>query len=455
MLGSPEHDEHDERARVLALVRRFGWNATSFQVLEPGYRYFFVDRAACVAYVDTGRAWVAAGAPLAEDARFGAVTAAFLGAARAAGRRACFFATEDRFARHVPLRSLLVGEQPVWAPAGWRAVLRGSASLREQLRRARAKGVAVRVTDVHLTAAADAPLRDAVAGFVARWLGARELAPLGFIARVDPLAFLPDRPLFVAEHAGKLVGVLSVAPIHGREGWLLQNLMRAPDAPNGTAEALFDQAMREAAGRGLTYVTLGLAPLAGQVAAPLRLARQAGRGLFNFEGLRAFKAKLQPSRWDPVYASFPAETSAPRMIVDVLAAFAHGKFVRFGLATLLRGPTLVVSLLAALLVPWTALLACCEWRRWFPHPGIKWGWVAFDVLVAAGLFALRRRWRPGLARVLVAAIGADAIVTLMEAIWWNVPRAPGADARALLVLACLAPLVAAIVLAGAVRRRRA
>src|SRR4051812_6127514 len=88
-------DPHDDRARVLSLVRRFGWNATSFQVLEPGYRYFFSDGDACVAYVDTGRAWVAAGAPLAADAQFAAVTEAFIRAARAVNRRACFFATED------------------------------------------------------------------------------------------------------------------------------------------------------------------------------------------------------------------------------------------------------------------------------------------------------------------------------------------------------------------------
>src|SRR5258705_9073026 len=49
----------DERARVAALVRRFGWNAPSFQVLEPGFRYFIADDDAAVAYVDTGRAWVA------------------------------------------------------------------------------------------------------------------------------------------------------------------------------------------------------------------------------------------------------------------------------------------------------------------------------------------------------------------------------------------------------------
>jgi phosphatidylglycerol lysyltransferase len=447
-------DRDDDRARVLSLVRRFGWNATSFQVLEHGYRYFFPDDDACVAYVDTGRAWVAAGAPLADDARFAAVTAAFIRAARAANRRVCFFATEDRFADRVPLRSLLVGEQPVWEPADWDAALRGSPSLREQLRRARAKGVRVRTTDAPAAAAAGATSREALHGFVKEWLGARELAPLGFLARVDPLAVLPDRPLFVAEREGELVGILSVAPIHGREGWLLQNLLRAPDAPNGTAEALFDQAMRDAAARGLTFLTLGLAPLAGRVAAPLRFARHAGRSLFNFEGLRAFKAKLQPSRWDPVYASFPDEISAARAVVDVLSAFAHGKFVRFGIATLVRGPTFLVTSLAVLLVPWTCLLAACDWRRWFPHPAFKWGWVAFDVCVAVGLFALRRRWRPRLARVLVAAIGADAVGTALEAIWWNVRRATDTASRAVLVLAALAPVVAVLVLSAAVRRRR-
>ena len=71
--ASPDCDAPDERAHVLELVRRFGFGATSFQVLEPGYRYFFPDREACVAYIDTGRAWVAAGAPLAAEARFAGV----------------------------------------------------------------------------------------------------------------------------------------------------------------------------------------------------------------------------------------------------------------------------------------------------------------------------------------------------------------------------------------------
>src|SRR5581483_10517179 len=44
-----------DRQRALALLRRHGWNATSFQILEPGFLYWFDDHhpgdgesAACV-----------------------------------------------------------------------------------------------------------------------------------------------------------------------------------------------------------------------------------------------------------------------------------------------------------------------------------------------------------------------------------------------------------------------
>jgi phosphatidylglycerol lysyltransferase len=444
----------DERARVSELVRRFGWNATSFQVLEPGYRYFFPDPDACVAYVDTGRAWVAAGAPLADEARIVEVAAVFVAAARAAGRRASFFATEERFTTRVPLRSLLVGEQGTWDPSGWDAALAASRSLREQLRRARAKGVRVRALDALQATAAGAPTRPAVLALVERWLRGRELAPMGFLARVDPSAFLADHRLFLAERGGELVGVLSVAPIWGRAGSLLQNLVRAPEAPNGTAEVLIDAAMREARDRGHSFVTLGLAPLAGEVLPPLRLARAAGRGLYDFEGLRAFKAKLRPARWDPVFLSYPVETGATRAIVDVLAAFARGGLLRFGLRTLARGPAVVVRLLALLLVPWTVLLAAAPADRWFPSPAVKWAWVGFDVLLATGLLALTLRWRGRLARLLAFAIGADALVTAVEAAWWNLPRATGAPERFTLVVAVAAPALAFLLLWRAGRRRR-
>src|SRR5678816_3703803 len=91
-----------ERREVLAVLRRHGWNATSFQVLEPGFRYWFAGADACVAYVDTGHAWIAAGAPLTEGARRREVAEEFHRHALASGRRVAFFAVEQRVVDALP-----------------------------------------------------------------------------------------------------------------------------------------------------------------------------------------------------------------------------------------------------------------------------------------------------------------------------------------------------------------
>jgi len=303
------------------------------------------------------------------------------------------------------------------------------------------------------SSAAPAPSRASVEAVVERWKGMQELAPMGFLARVDPLSAASDGELFVALCGSSVVGILAVVPVHGRDGWLFQTLLRAPEAPNGTAEALVDTAMRAARAHGRTFVTLGLAPLAGEVRGPLRLARSAGGGLYNFAGLRAFKAKLRPERWDPVYLSFPASIRSFRVLLDVLGAFAHGRLITFGLRTLARGPTVLVKLLAVLLAPWTILLACSSTARWFPSASVKWAWVAFDVALAVGLRRLWRRWSRHLAWALTFAIGGDATLTAIEAVWWNGPRTQGVADHLVLVAAVCGPLGASLLLGGLTLRR--
>ena len=78
--------------------------------------------------------------------------------------------------------------------------------------------------------------------------------------------------------------------------------------------------------------TLGLAPLAGAVPRPLRLARAVSTPLYDFRGLRAFKAQLSPARWEGVYVVSPG--SPWLALRDALRAFAGGSLLRFGVRTL-------------------------------------------------------------------------------------------------------------------------
>jgi phosphatidylglycerol lysyltransferase len=437
---------------VLQLLKRHGWNSTSFQVLEPGFCYWFdEERQACVAYVDTGGAWVAAGAPITQPEHFAAVVSGFEAAAHAQGRRVCFFGTEQRFTAAAPVQVLPIGEQPVWEPLRWEETVRSSRGLREQLRRARARGVTVRRVGPEELGAPEHPTRQAVERLLTRWLAARRMAPMGFLVQVSPFAFAEERRAFVGELNGEVVCFLSAAPVFARQGWLLQHLVRDPRAPNGATELMVDAAMRAAAAEGQRYVTMGLAPLSGEVPLWLRAARACGAALYDFKGLRTFKAKLRPHAWHPIHLAWPSRVGRLWPVYDSLRAFAGGGFVRFGLSTALRRADLLVRLLAVLLIPWTVLLALPANTPRFPSAAIQWAWVLFDVGLTGALFALVHRWRTWLAGGLAGLITLDACLTTWQAVAYNAPRAHGALDWLVIAVAILAPSTAAFLLAWAAR----
>ena len=136
------------------------------------------------------------------------------------------------------------------------------------------------------------------------------------------------------------------------------------------------------------------------------------------------------------------------------ASFCPGALLTFGLRTLLRGPTIVVRLLAALLVPWTVLLALAEgwhfpagWVRWIP------GWPSHPPRRRT-LPARRAVERPALVGFLLAAVGADALVTLGEVLGWNLPRLRGWKDGLVSGIAVAAPGSLAFVILGRARVRR-
>jgi phosphatidylglycerol lysyltransferase len=441
-----------QRERVLVLLRRHGWNATSFQVLEGGFSYWFGGTDSCVAYVDTGGAWVAAGAPLAAAEALAEAAHAFVDAAARAGRSACFFATEPRFLDVPGFENLLIGEQPVWDPRQWEATLRGSSSLREQLRRARAKGVEIEHVAADDVASADAPLRLELERVIRTWQHSKAMPPMEFLVHVAPFEFASERRLLLARHEARIVGLAAVVPVYARAGWFVEDLIRLPNAPNGTTELLVDAAMRDAAALGSGYLTLGLAPLAGDVPLMLGLARRYAAPLYDFRGLGAFKAKFRPSQWVPIHLSHPGTQSAWLAVYHCLRAFARRGLLRYGVETLLRGPIVVLRGLAFLLLPWTLLLALLEGERWFPEPWVQWAWVGFDLALCAVLLSLGQRFRPWLSRLVVSLVTLDAVLTLTQALAFNLPRLRNIGDALGVALAVAAPAVASRILSNAHQR---
>lgn len=441
-----------EHLRVLQLLRRHGFNTTSFQVLEDGLSYWWDSPEACVAYADTGSAWVAAGAPLASQESCGAVAARFVEAGRRAGRRCVFFASQQRLAELPEMVSTQVGLQPVWDPSLWHANAQASSSLRYQLNRARNKGVAVRRLAAAELSDPTSSMRRSIELLIERWLGKRRMSPMSFLVHVQPFSFAEERRSFVAERADEVVGFVSAVPVYARNGWFIEDLIRDADAPNGTVELLVDAVMEQAASEGSTWVTLGLAPLAGPVPKWMRRIGNVGKPLFDFAGLHRFKARLAPVAWEPVFVTHPRDVSTPVAVLDALRAFAGGGIASFAVRTLIEGPVLVLWILALMLIPWTITLALADGTLWFPSPEIQYAWVAFDVAVCAAMIILARRFHRTLAVATAIAVSCDALLTLAQAVLWNVHRLRGFTDAAIVVIGCAAPLFATAVLWRGVRR---
>ncbi|MDB4976299.1 MAG: hypothetical protein JWN48_4640 [Myxococcaceae bacterium] len=439
----PEARPDPERDRVLALLKRFGSQATSFQILEPDLRYWFQGDDAVVAYTELASAWVTAGEPVCASERVLDVSAGFEAAAAHAGKRVRFFHVSEAFSKLTRLRRTHVGELPVWDPRAWEATLKGAKSLREQLRRARSKGVTTRALETSEIADTTGRIRQQCDALTGRWLRGRGMSELKFMVRLYPYGYPEERRYVVAEHEGRVVGLAVAIPVYRRQGWFIEDLLRDDSAPNGTAELLVDTSMRLFASEGSDYATLGLAPLAGEVRPLLALTRNYTTRLYNFPGVRSFKEKLRPKQWDPVYLAYPRPELGLLAMRDVLAAFAPGGLLRFGLSTLVHQRTLATLLLAVFLVPWTIALAVMDTAVWFPSSQVQYAWVAFDMLLIGLMLSLVQRWRSRLAELVVVLTTLDALLTTFQVLFWNVWTARTLLAWGLVLLGCTGPLLAA------------
>lgn len=134
---------------VRELVLKYGWNATAYQILNPGIEHWLSpSRPGVIGFVRTPHRWVAAGAPICDEHDLPGVVEQF--EARAAerdGNPVCYFYAMDRFrdrladdGRHA---SIAIGAQPVWDPRSWPDIVAHRRSLRAQLHRATNKGVRI------------------------------------------------------------------------------------------------------------------------------------------------------------------------------------------------------------------------------------------------------------------------------------------------------------------------
>lgn len=338
-----------ELAETRRLILAYGWNTTSYQILNPGFnRWFSREGDAVIGWTLAAGVRVVAGAPVCTMERLAALVREFESEAARARQRVCYVAAEARLEaalkdseRH---SRVLLGAQPVWDPSNWSAIVARDKSLRAQINRARNKGLSVK--EWSREQAFENPELETV---LQAWLADKGLPPLHFLVEPDTLSRIFDRRIFVATGPNGVAGFLLISPIATRRGWLFEQFIHRPGSPNGTVEMLIDAAMRALARDGFEFATLGLSPLSHRARIErflnplwlrtiLRLIRRYGQPLYNFDGLDAFKNKLRPDSWEPIYAIYNRPQFTPRPLYAVASAFSRKRPIRLFAGGLARLP---------------------------------------------------------------------------------------------------------------------
>lgn len=303
----------DPTGELLRLQTLYGYNPHSLVSIAPGAQLWSTpDIDGAIIYGEFGRVWLAAGDPLAPLEDMAELARQFASLARRKNRVVAFVPGSAAFARMVvphDFAAVKVGASPYFDLQTWNPRGDSAKKIRAGVNQARRAGVAVEM----VPDAVDELLKKETAQLCLHWLGSRRTATtFGWLVALDPFLHSEYKKYFAARVDGKLVGFLAASPIPARKGWYLEDVLREPDAPQGTSTLLVVEALAKLKAEGAVLATLGTSPLTTDgpndlptehrvVSRALEVASRRLGGFYNFEGLRRFKGKFVPSWWESEY----------------------------------------------------------------------------------------------------------------------------------------------------------
>lgn len=328
------------------LLQRFGDRTNSLVALQDGLADFPLPTGGLIRYIDIPGARIAASEPLAPRETRAEALEEFVRQAPPGVRCAAMPLGRD-LAGQLRGRGFSVwqvGAEPVFDLADYFGAAVDLLRFFPLARTLRKRGGEVSPVDwASLDGGrAAAQLRE-MQDLAEAWTRVRRGPALGFLTRPAPLELAGEKLYFQLRVRGELQGFVAAAPFFtdGRQaGCYLADIVRAPWARAGAGDLLVLDTLRLLHARGLAQARLGMAPLArlapGQPGARLLGGLFAAWRLgYNFSSHHEYKAKLQPTRWEPLYLASTTTCLGLALYDAVRAHFPQG-----------MGPALARSALA-------------------------------------------------------------------------------------------------------------
>lgn len=320
-----------ERERTHALLKRYGRSSLSpFALLPDKSVYFGRSVEGVVAFRVAGGVAVVCGDPIVAPELLADLLAEFSAYCAEQGWEICVYepqAAAIATYKALGLHALKIGEDAWINLRTWTLKGKAIADVRHAVAKIERDGVQFRLLDP------DDP------AYAAYWTQMQALAAAqdrGAFELQFSIGRLPATPdpeahytLALSADGQALLGFCAWLPIYGENGWALDVLQRAPEAPNGTIEYVIAQALFAFQAAGAAWASLGVAPLADASPNAEGQRNLLERGvrflyehprvneLYHYKSLYFFKRKFAPV-WRSVYLVYGSRLALPRIIYAIL-----------------------------------------------------------------------------------------------------------------------------------------
>jgi len=163
------------------------------------------------------------------------------------------------------------------------------------------------------------------------WLSEKKTREKGFSLGFFADNYVRKFPVAVVRREERIVAFSNVWTSANHEELSVDLMRHGVEAPAGVMDYMFAHLMLWGAAQGFHYFNLGMAPLSGlenRAIAPLwnrvgALTFRFGENFYNFQGLRQYKEKFDPT-WEATYIASPGGLVLPRILTQLATLISGG-----------------------------------------------------------------------------------------------------------------------------------
>lgn len=301
-------------------------------LLADKYLFFNQDRTAFIMYAIQGRSWIALGDPIGATEKLPDLAWDFYDFCDRHGGWTVFYQVPSSnlsLYLDIGLMPLKIGEEARVRLDTFS--LEGGSSRRKHFRNTRNKLQKTGYT-FELRPREDVPsLLPSLKATSEAWLAHKNTREKGFSLGFFDDAYLLNFPVALIRTQSQIVAFANLWAGTGNDEFSVDLMRFHPDAPEGVMDYLFIELLLWGKERGYHWFNLGMAPLSGledRLHAPLwnRLAAlvfRFGEHFYNFQGLRQYKEKFDPT-WEPKYLACPGGLILPQVLANIASLTSGG-----------------------------------------------------------------------------------------------------------------------------------